>query len=166
MKRWYVVYTRARGEAWAAGNLVKQGFEVYFPKIRKEVRHARRIRSVLAPLFPRYLLVRLDTERQRWRSVNGTFGVSHIICQGETPAPVPDQVISAIRGREDESGVVRLVPKGLKPGDQVRVREGAFADYSALLKEICGQERVILLLELMGRSVRVTVPLENIAAAG
>lgn len=79
MKRWYVVYTRARGEAWAAGNLVRQDFEVYFPKIRQEVRHARRIRSVLAPLFPRYLLVRLDTENQRWRSVNGTFGVSHII---------------------------------------------------------------------------------------
>ncbi len=166
MKRWYVVYTRARDEAWAAGNLTRQGFEVYFPKIRKEVRHARRIRSVLVPMFPRYLLVRMDTERQRWRSVNGTFGVSHIICQGEIPASVPDQVIAAIRGREDESGVVRLVPKGLKPGDQVRVREGAFADCSALLKEICGQERVILLLDLMGRSVRVNVPLESIAAAG
>lgn len=166
MKRWYVVYTRARGEAWAAGNLVRQGFEVYFPKIRQEVRHARRIRSVLAPLFPRYLLVRLDTENQRWRSVNGTFGVSHIICQGETPAPLADRVIAAIREREDESGVVRLLPRGLKPGDRVRLREGAFADCSALLKEICGRERAILLLELMGRSVRVTVPLENIAAAG
>ncbi len=166
MKRWYAVYTRARGEAWAAGNLIRQGFEVYFPKIRKEVRHARRIRSVLAPMFPRYLLVRMDTERQRWRSVNGTFGVSHIICQGEIPASVPDEVISAIRGREDQSGVVRLMPNGLKPGDQVRVREGAFADYSALLEEMCGQERAILLLELMGRSVRVSVPLDNIAAAG
>ena len=130
------------------------------------MRHARRIRSVLVPLFPRYLLVCMDTERQRWRSVNGTFGVSHIICQGETPAPVPDQVISAIREREDESGIVRLVPQGLKPGDQVRVREGAFADCSALLKEMCGQERAILLLDLMGRSVRISVPLDNIAAAG
>lgn len=166
MNRWYVVYTRARGEAWAAENLIKQGFEIYFPKIRKEVRHARRIQSVLAPMFPRYLLVRMDTEHQRWRSINGTFGVSHIISQGEKPLPVSDQVIAAIRGREDESGVVRLVPRGLKPGDQVRVREGAFADFSALLEEMSGQERAILLLELMGRAVRVSVPLGNIAAAG
>jgi transcription antitermination factor NusG len=45
----------------------------------KTVRHARRLSTVEAPFFPRYLFTVLDLTRHLWRSVNGTFGVSRLV---------------------------------------------------------------------------------------
>ena len=59
MRRWYVVHTQPQGESRAKANLERQGYEVYLPRCRKWRRHARRAEIVAAPLFPRYLFVRL-----------------------------------------------------------------------------------------------------------
>jgi transcriptional antiterminator RfaH len=53
MQRWYVVHTQSYQEARAELNLRRQGFEVWLPLSRRRRRHARRIDTVLAPLFPR-----------------------------------------------------------------------------------------------------------------
>lgn len=61
---WYAVYTQAGKERFALQNLANQGFEAYLPSYRKRRRHARRVDTVLAPLFPRYLFVRMDPHQQ------------------------------------------------------------------------------------------------------
>src|ERR1700692_1795436 len=70
-ERWFLVHTLPRGEHRARLHLEAQGFKVYFPEISKAVRHARQLRMVRAPLFPRYLFIILDLERDRWLSVMG-----------------------------------------------------------------------------------------------
>jgi transcriptional antiterminator RfaH len=67
MKRWYVVHTQARQEARAEVNLRRQDFEVWLPMIRCVRRHARKVDSTFAPLFPRYFFIRLDLTSQPWR---------------------------------------------------------------------------------------------------
>lgn len=165
MSGWFVVRTQPRAEERASWHLNNQGYEVYLPRYRKQVRHARKTETVLRPLFPGYVFVRIDTLRQRWRSINGTVGVISLVQFGNEPVSVPAAVVDAIRTREDVGGVVSLAPEGLKKGDVVRVRDGAFADYTALLEEVSDEKRVILLLDLMGREVRVSVPVENLAKA-
>lgn len=165
MSGWFVVRTQPRAEERASWHLNNQGYEVYLPRYRKQVRHARKTETVLRPLFPGYVFVRIDTLRQRWRSINGTVGVISLVQFGNEPVSVPAAVVDAIRTREDVGGVVSLAPEGLKKGDVVRVRDGAFADYTALLEEVSDEKRVILLLDLMGREVRVSVPMENLAKA-
>jgi transcription antitermination factor NusG len=59
------------------------------PKRVKTIRHARKLTNVTAPLFPGYIFVQLDLTRDRWRSVNGTFGIASLIMQGERPHAVP-----------------------------------------------------------------------------
>jgi len=163
MKLWFVVRTKSGAEGRAAWHLKNQGFEVYLPRYRKQIRHARRTQSVLRPLFIGYLFVHLDLNQDRWRSINGTFGVISLVPNGSTPQPITDDMVDLIRAREDKNGAVSLRPQGLKKGDQVRVREGGLADHIAFLDEVCDQKRVILLLAFMGREVRVMVPLENLA---
>ena len=70
---------------------------MYLPRYRKVRRHSRRFERVLAPLFPHYLFVRLDMERQRWRPILSTYGVHHLICNGIAPASVLKTVIDAIK---------------------------------------------------------------------
>jgi transcriptional antiterminator RfaH len=163
---WYVVQTQVNAEAKAARNLVQQGFEVYLPKYLKRRSHARTVEYVPAPLFPRYLFVRIDIATQRWRSIQSTFGVSHLVSNGSDPAPVPRQVLSTLKGREDDGGYVQLEhrPK-FTLGERVRVLAGVFADNLGLFDGMADRERVAILLDLLGRKVRVSIEAGLIAAA-
>jgi transcriptional antiterminator RfaH len=164
--RWYVVHTQPHGEGRAQLNLRRQGFEAYLPRYRARRRHARKVDVVARPLFPRYVFVALDIAQQRWRAIQSTFGVSHIVCQGELPLAVPAGVVEAIRAREDEGGWIALgTAAELARGAQVRVIDGAFADCLGLFEAITDDARVAVLLDLLGRQVRVLLPTRSVAAA-
>lgn len=165
MTKWYAVYTQTGKEALAARELENQNFGVYLPLYQKMRRHAGRTSIVDAPLFPRYLFVGIDIEKQRWRSVNGTRGVVGLVMSGDTPIPVPDPVIAEIHSREDEKGYIRLNPPGFRRGQALRIVDGPMADTAALFEEAVDGNRAILLVSLMGRLVRTKMPLRQIEAA-
>ncbi len=161
---WYVVYAQAQKEAIAFQNLVNQGFETYLPRYRKRCRHARRAYHVMAPLFPRYLFVRMNPAVQRWRSINGTIGVSYLLTEGPDPVSVPDEVIDTIRKREDQ-GAVQIAAPDFVTGQKLCVTDGPFADLEGLFECVDDEQRVILLLEFMGRVVRTRLPGHAVTAA-
>ena len=163
---WYVVQTQVNAEAKAGRNLVRQEFEVYLPRYLKRRSHARKIEKVPVPLFPRYMFVKIDVATQRWRSVQSTFGVSRLVLNGSDPAPLAHQVISCLKAREDGSGYIQLDqrPK-LALGARVRVLGGIFAENLGLFDGMADRDRVTILLDLLGRKVRVSIEAERVAAA-
>jgi transcriptional antiterminator RfaH len=164
--RWYVVHTQVNGETKAAQNLLRQGFEVYLPRYLKRRRHARRVDFTVKPLFPRYLFVAIDMATQRWRSIQSTFGVVRLVTNGDDPATLPDGVVHALRAREDEKGFIRLDSKpAFAPGDKVRVLAGAFMDSAGLFSGLADHDRVSILLDMLGRKVRVLLDADMVAAA-
>jgi transcriptional antiterminator RfaH len=162
--KWYVVYTQAGKEAFAAQNLLNQGFEPYLPRYRKRRRHARRVDTVLAPLFPRYLFLRMDPAQQRWRSINGTFGVCYLLADGAEPMTLPDGMIDAIRTRE-EDGEVHIAAPDFEKGQRLHVTDGPFAELDGIFDCVDDQDRVVLLLDFMGRMVRARLPGYAVTAA-
>jgi transcriptional antiterminator RfaH len=164
--QWYVVQTQANAENKAVAHLARQGFATYLPRYLKRRRHARRVDVVAAPLFPRYLFVEINMAVQRWRSIYSTVGVSRLVCNGEYPTPVPERVVDLLKSREDTSGYILLDhrPK-FKTGDKIRVLEGAFYDYLGIYDGMPDRDRVGILLDLLGRKVRVLLDAEAIAAA-
>ena len=164
MQRWYVVYTQSNQESRAELNLHRQGFEVWLPLIRRTRRHARRIDTVLTPFFPRYLFVRLALSRQTWRSINGTFGVVHLLCNGDTPLALPEGVVEEMMQKRDESGTIVDTSRRLTVGDAVEVTTGPLADVEGLFQSMSGPERVVLLVNLLGRKVRASLQLKDLAA--
>jgi transcriptional antiterminator RfaH len=165
-QRWYVVQSQPSAERKAIAHLERQGFATYLPRYLKRRRHARKVDIVPAPLFPRYLFVAIDLAAQRWRSIFSTVGVSRLVCNGDIPTPISDQVLETLRAREDQAGYVRLDHRpNFHAGDRIRVLEGAFADCLGLYEGMRDSDRVAILLDLLGRKVRVTVDLESVAAA-
>ncbi|MBI3699903.1 MAG: transcriptional activator RfaH [Afipia sp.] len=163
---WFVVQTQVNAEAKAARNLVQQGFEIYLPRYLKRRSHARKIEQIAAPLFPRYLFVRIDMATQRWRAIQSTFGVSHLVLNGTDPARVGQQVLGLLKAREDDSGFVKLDRKPkFALGEKVRVLAGAFAENFGLFDGLADRDRVAILLDLLGRKVRVSLEAEMVAAA-
>ncbi len=165
MKQWYVVHTKPNGENLALANLDRQGYRAYMPQYLKRRRHARRVDWVRSPLFPRYLFVALDVTRDMWRAVNSTFGVNHIVCHGEKPTPMPSGVVEDLLSREDENGMVPLNAKrDWRKGERVRVLDGPLSEYQGFFERFSDEERVILLMDMLGRQVPVRVPLGVVGA--
>jgi transcriptional antiterminator RfaH len=164
--RWYVVQTQSHAEGKAAAHLIRQGFEAYLPRYLKRRRHARRVETVAAPLFPRYLFISIDIAAQRWRSISSTMGVSRLVCNGDQAAAVAEGVISALKGREGADGLVRLdPPPRFMQGDQVRIVDGVFSACLGLFEGMADCDRVAVLLDLLGRKVRVVVDELSVVAA-
>ena len=164
--RWYVVQTQVNGEAKAARNLLRQGYEIYLPRYLKRRRHARKVDFSAKPLFPRYVFVAIDIASQRWRSIQSTFGVSRLVTNGDDPAAVPNGVVHALKAREDDKGFVQLDRKPtFAPGDKVRVLAGAFMDNAGLFDGLADHDRISILLDMLGRKVRVLLDADMVSAA-
>jgi transcriptional antiterminator RfaH len=164
--RWFVAHTQPHAEAKATSHLSRQGFEIYFPRYLKRRRHARRVETVAAPLFPRYLFVAVDTTAQRWRSIYSTVGVARLVCNGNDPTAVPDGIVAALKDREDADGFIKLDYRApFRAGDKVRVLDGAFSSCLGLFEGMAERERIAILLDLLGRKVRVVLDADLVVAA-
>jgi transcription elongation factor/antiterminator RfaH len=155
-ERWYLVQTLSKGEFRAQFHLHAQGFRTYLPQYLKTTRHARQVHTGRSPLFPRYLFVVLDLARDRWLSIQGTFGVSSLIMVNDRPTPVPVGAVESLIERADEAHLMRL-DDGLRPGQQVRILSGSFAEMVGTLVRLDDNERVRVLLKMMGSQVPVSI---------
>ena len=163
--RWYVVQTHALAENKALFHLKRQGFKAYLPRYLKRRRHARKTDWAPAPLFPRYMFLHMDIERSRWLSIRSTIGVSQLICNGNQPSPVPDKIIESIRDREGEAGLIDIRREAqFNKGDVVQVMDGPLCERVGLFECETDDDRVIILLDLLGREVKIKVPIETVAA--
>lgn len=155
---WYVVCCKPRQELVARENLRRQGFEVYLPQIRVPKRKQNRWVDVIDVLFPRYLFVRVDRQRQSTASIRSTRGAIGLVTFGIEPAIVPDSVIEAILAREDAATGLHVAARPVfRPGEKVTLLEGPFAGLEGVFACDDGLKRAVLLIELLGKSNRVRV---------
>jgi transcriptional antiterminator RfaH len=154
---WYLVYCKPRQEAVARKNLERQGYETYLP-LTRELRRRRGVRiSAIGPMFPRYLFVHLDRKTDNWAPIRSTLGVVSLVRFGQAAARVPDDLIAALRAREDAQGIQRLPPAAYKPGGRVRLTQGSLAGYEGIFQAVTGRDRVAVLLDILGRRARTVV---------
>ncbi len=167
MIHWCVVHTQSLKENTAQQHLRHQGFEVYLPKFKKIRRHARKVDEVLSPLFPRYLFVGMNLETSPWRCINGTRGVSYLLMASETsPALVPTFVINDLKEQEVSEGILSTgsLIHFIK-GDKVRILEGSLKDQTVVFEKLDDKERVQVLLSLLGKEMKFSLPSHAIEAA-
>jgi len=165
MNNWYVANTHARKESVAVFHIERQGFRTYLPRYLKRRSHARKVDWVPAPMFPRYIFVRFNPSQDRWRSIHSSVGVAQLISHGDSPTPVPSGIVEEIMQREDDQGLVSLGSMhSLRKGDKVQVIHGAMLDSVGIFECADDRARVYILLDLMGREVRVRLPREAVAA--
>lgn len=165
MLAWYLLYSKPQRERLALENLERQGYEAYLPLVRTRRRRSGRYVTVIEPMFPRYLFIHLSDESDNWGPIRSTIGISKLVRFGEIPARVPDDLVASLRAREDGAGVQALPPPDFKAGEKVRIVEGPMAGYQGIFQARTGQERVIVLLDLVGKSTRTELPDGHIASS-
>lgn len=162
--RWYVVMSKPHKEKLAAAQLSRQGYRAWLPQLMRTVRHARRRREVLRPLFPRYLFLRLDIRREGWTPVRSTIGVTSIVMENGRPLPVPPGVVEALEAASDGAGGYDF-SDGLEVGDRVRFLAGAFADQIGRLVEMDSDGRVRVLMDVLGAERAIEADRKTLAPA-
>ena len=162
-KAWYLIYAKPNQEVAAQQQLERQGYVTYLPMIMNAKRRNGRRRYVTEPFFPRYLFIHLDQTSDNWAPIRSTIGVSSIVRFGMKPVSVGDEVIEFIKQRENPEGL-HEVKEGLNKGDNVRVLDGPMMGLEGVFVAKTSEQRVMLLLEIMGNTTRVQMDVDAIEA--
>ena len=166
VERWAVVYTHLKQEQRASENLKSYGIETVYAKLR-----TRRYNEftgapiyITEPLFPRYLFCKFNFCNQLPK-VRFARGVHSVVCFGETPATVDEDIIDIIRARMDENGFVKTNDE-LKPGDKVMIGAGPLKNLMGIFeREIKGCDRISILLTTVEYQGRLVVDRDRVQRA-
>ena len=160
-----VVNTQPQKEAGVVEHLRRQGYEPYCPRILRRITHARRTKEVLRPLFPGYLFVAMDPEIQEWSPISSTYGVRRLVKAGIYPALLDGTFIDALKARELEGAITRP-PNPYKVGEAIKFIDGPFEGIVARIVELKDADRVVVLLDILQRSVPKMTNIREIRPEG
>ncbi|CAM5402435.1 Transcription antitermination protein RfaH [Afipia felis] len=180
---WHLAMTRGGREIAVKEFLNRHGFEVYFPLTRvmrpvsrKQMSHKQRAagavvrRAVLRPVFPSYVFVQFDPDRDRWHGFFDAAGVHGLVCAGDLPVPIDGELIEHMRSQEVDGAIPGTIlwRRLFEVGETVRIAQGPFAGFHAVIEQlppslarqvsegriedIDESERVSLAIDIFGRA--------------
>jgi transcriptional antiterminator RfaH len=158
---WYLVQFKPNAHRIAEKNLVRQGYRVFLPMQKITKRQSSRFVNDERPLFPGYLFVSLSSQSGPWRRVNSTNGVSRLVSFSNTPSPVPSDFVAGLIKRCDDAGFLQA-DCDLQIGDTVQISQGPFASFLATIDAMDADERVWILLDLLGQKSRIRISKSNL----
>lgn len=159
--RWYLLHCKPQQQSRAQWHLDNQDFVCFNPTHAVQRKYRRRTCTVDEPLFPNYLFIRLEQETD-WRALTATRGVLRVVSFNGRPLPVEEQVIEGLRRRCEQCGE----PEPLyRPGDHVVVTDGCFRHIEAIVETTRGEDRVILLMNLLHSEQHLEMPAHQLAPA-
>ena len=163
--KWFLVYTKAREEERAKKNLENQGFETFLPMIAYEKISQPKLLS-LKPMFPRYLFIIINVERDNWHLIQSTRGVCNVVLFGSKFAAVPNAVIEFIKTRVNNHSMAKqkAIRQLFQKGDKLIIKKGIMKGKEATFFSKTGKERVKILLKLMNETVIAELPEQDIGS--
>ena len=158
-RNWYLVQCKPRQDERAEDNLRRQGYECARPTcIRERIVRGQRQTSVES-LFPGYLFIQMSDDAS-WASLRSTRGIARVVAFGGQPLRVAGELIDQLQRRSESE-----IRKMFNVGDNVRILDSGFSEIDAVFMAMEGDERVILLINLLNRQRQISVPLANIVFA-
>ncbi|MBE0410617.1 MAG: hypothetical protein IBX69_12885 [Anaerolineales bacterium] len=147
--KWYVLRSKPRKEQVLYKSLKDKGYDVFYPRISYGVNGSREIKWV--PYFPGYLFVKIDLDQDKVSSFQWMPYSFGLVCFGEKPGYVPDNLIQALgrRGRNGNSS-----HKPISDGVDLHDGEVGYTSYDAICsslmnEKMVGKKRVSALLGLL-----------------
>jgi len=153
-EQWFALRVRSRCEKLVALMAQNRGFEEFLPLYRCRRRWSDRWQETEFPLFPGYVFCRLDLQHRL--PLLTIPGVLHFVGIGKTPAPLEDAEIAAIQAAV-RSGLSSEPWPFLEAGQRVRLEGGPLAGLEGILVGTAKQDRLVISVTLLQRSVAVAI---------
>ena len=160
-KEWFILQFKPNSHHQATRNLNRQGFETFLPLSDTTSRRTSRFINTVQPLFPGYMFIAFDRAESKWHKINNTYGVLRLITFNSILKSIPNTFINDLKKKYDLSG--KLLPlKKLKNGDQVKILKGPFANFVATVETYETDQRIWILMDLMGRKSKIQTQSDTI----
>lgn len=159
---WYCIHSKSKCEHLAA-QTVRQldGVETYCPRLRFQRVTPRGKVWFVEALFPSYFFARF-IYADHHRAVRHAHQVVRIVEFGGKPVCIPDPIIEELRA-EMQYQDVREITRSVEVGDSVEIAEGPMRGFRGIIEHIQnGADRVQVLLEFLGRTNLVEVPISSV----
>ena len=154
MRNWYLIKTKPRQENVAIKNLENQEYSTYCPSVKIKKKHV--------VLFPGYLFIHLDKKQENWSPIRSTKGVLNFVRFGLNYGQVPDTVIEFLKANQLISKEKLENLNKFKPGDKVQITDGVFKNCVAIFESFKSDERVILLMNILGQQQAIAIKQESV----
>jgi len=158
ISRWYVIQCKGGESFRAAEHLANQGYEIFHPVLQVQKKRRGKLTWISEPLFPYYLFIRLDRLASNWRPIRSTRGVLKVVTFGlAMPVPVDDTLVETLlaQGSREEDATANVY---FRAGEAVEITEGPFKDLQAVFASHKGEERAIVLLNMLQTQQRLEMP--------
>jgi transcriptional antiterminator RfaH len=154
MRNWYLIKTKTRQENIAIQNLKNQEYSTYCATVKIDNKHV--------VLFPGYIFIHLDNKKENWSPIHSTKGVVNFVRFGLNFAQVPDTVIEFLKANQliNKEKLENL--NQFKSGDKVQITDGVLKNCVAIFKSFKSDDRVILLMNLLGQQQSITIKQESV----
>lgn len=166
-RQYFVLCTEPNMERKAAAHLTGRGWKALAPEMlgRTTRGHRRRKVPTKRMIFPGYLflLFSFEIDGDRRHQIDATFGIHRFLRLGNDYAIVSHEDMAKICDIEQEL----LKPKQVHGpsaifdvGETIRVSEGPFCGLNAKIVRLDDDERITILLSLLGRAVPTKIEAE------
>ena len=171
-KLWHIAYVEPRAEKDVCASIAKDiGFGVFMPMER--FRPQPGAPTVSRPLFQRYVPIEVDPYREDWQAILDVDGVVDVLRMpgSDVPGYVAQAKINLLM-RAEAVGIfdrTTVKPNHFQINEMVRVTDGPFAGFNALIVEFMAKmrsatasKRAKVLLNFMGQATRIDLPVTSL----
>ncbi|MHB0774016.1 transcription/translation regulatory transformer protein RfaH [Halomonas sp. WWR20] len=157
--RWYVVQCKGGESFRASEHLSNQGYRVFHPVLEVQKKRRGKLCWAAEPLFPYYLFLHLDRLSSNWRPIRSTRGVLRLVSFGSEPLAVPDALIETLQKCAQRSPEAQEANVYFRPGEMVEIAEGPFSELQAVFESQKGDERAVVLINMLHKQQRLELPI-------
>lgn len=163
--KWYVLHTQTGVEAKVKASLESRAdlagmknliHQVLIPTEKvSEVKEGKK-RIMERKFFPGYILIQMDLTDDSWYLVKNTPGISGFVGSGKNPIPLSEDEVGQIIKQQEEKTSKPKPKVEFSTGENVRVKEGAFANFNGIIEEINpNRGKLRVMVTIFGRQTPV-----------
>lgn len=164
-KQWYLLTSKPHKDALAEENLNRQGYTVYRPLAQRLRTRRGKQEPVIESLFPRYMFIELNRLNDNWAPIRSTIGVQGFVRFGELPTAVPLDLINYLHMNESAFSAKAIDLDRFHAGDKVIIKEGPFKGLTGIFQNYDGEQRAIILLEILRKATQLKINPAQVMAA-
>lgn len=160
-KSWIVARSRPNQDKIALINLQRQNFEFFQPRFNSLSRSNNKFKNIIKPVFPGYIFIAINLKTNNWHKINHTRGISSIIVFGNEIPIIPSELINELKIRFRHNNTQKPTSK-IGVGMKAEITNGPFAQLTGKIDKIDDDQRIWILLDILGNQTRVSIKSFNL----
>jgi transcriptional antiterminator NusG len=113
--------------------------------------------------LPGYVLVEMELDNDLWHVIKNTPRVTGFLGTGDNPVALSEQEVSSILFRSDSAASKPTMKVKFDKGEQVRINEGPFANFTGAVDEINEDKQTLkVMVSIFGRSTPVEIEFSKV----